>query len=717
MASNNKFEHVISELLSLPRRGIESKSLALVKRVFLSQHYQQMTEIQSVAIPDIYDGKNVVIVAPAASGKTEAALIPITARCLSENLNDLCIYIAPTRALLNDIVSRVGPPLERLHLTFAIRHGDIPLVKETNELTFLFTTLESFDFLFKAAPRLLRRIRWVILDEIHQLYGTSRGEQLRILLHRLELLSGRSTQVVAMSATIAKPEELKDWLFQNRESHIHRVTSGRELQVRISYGPIESKLHSLLDPGSSAKLLVFANSRRRCEELHKIIGKSEPYDTYVHYSSLSRAERMAVERDFARKTYAIGIATSTLELGIDIGSIDKVVLADPPATVGGFLQRAGRGSRRYPWSRVECVVDSVESFLLFLSIASLAIEGAVEPTNVSPIQGVVLQQILSYIASKTRKRFHPSELYRLFVDTGEIRSEQLEAILKTLVSAEFLDYDPSWNSYIIGPYLAGIIDFPTIHSNISEANDGLPVYQGNRRIGTVSLSPQELREGNIMLFGGRYWRIVRLDKTSIHVLPSQRVDAPLMPRWHSGRRIPISHNIAQRCAEILSGKELPMSLSLDDASRINLDRLRAHYNGFYDKRVLPYWMTPSTESLTFAGELGNAILALIITESGTYCRPSKGRGFLSLQSDVPLDLQCIPNDLELIKDIIQKHWRSLSSYANQSPFSVMLPMQVRRDEIVSQLTRREMLEFIADFHNKKVTRIRSPLFNAVPQVL
>jgi len=213
-----------------------------------------------------------------------------------------------------------------------------------------------------------------------------------------------------------------------------------------------------------------------------------------------------------------------------------------------------------------------------------------------------------------------------------------------------------------------------------------------------------------MLLGGRYWKIVRLEKTSIHVVPNQRVDAPLMPRWYSRRRIPISHNIAQRCAEILSGKELPVSLSLDDTSRINLERLRVNFDGFHDKRLLPYWVTPSTETLTFAGDLGNAILASIITESGAYCRPSKGRGFLSLQSDAPLDLQRIPNDLETIKAIIQKHWRSFSSYTNQSPFSIMLPMQIRRNEIISQLTRRDMLEFIADFRTKKLTRIRSPLF-------
>jgi len=320
-----------------------------------------------------------------------------------------------------------------------------------------------------------------------------------------------------------------------------------------------------------------------------------------------------------------------------------------------------------------------------------------------------------YIASKTRKRFHPSELDELFVKTGEIQSEQLQEILRTLVSIGFLDYDPSWNSYTVGSYLVGIIDLPAIHSNISEANNGLPVYQGNRRIGTVSLSPNELSEGKVLLLGGRFWKIVRSGNTSIRVLLSQRVDTPLMPRWHSGRRIPISRQIAQRCAEILLGKELPISLSMDNESRITLERLRANFNGLSVSRLIPYWVTPqSIEYLTFAGEFGNAIMALIISEDGTYCRPVKGREFLLLQSDVPLDLKYIPNDPDQIKPIVQKHWRALSSYAIQSPFSAMLPMQIRRKEIVSQLIQREILEFIANFHDKELTRIHDP-FSQLPK--
>ena len=170
-----------------------------------------------------------------------------------------------------------------------------------------------------------------------------------------------------------------------------------------------------------------------------------------------------------------------------------------------------------------------------------------------------------------------------------------------------------------------------------------------------------------------------------------------------------SHYIAQRCAEILSGKELPKSLSMDNESRITLERLRASFNGLSVSRRLPYWVTQqSIEYLTFAGDFGNAIMALIISEAGTYCRPVKGREYLLLRSDVPLDFKYIPNDPDQIKPIVQKHWRALSSYDIQSPFSAMLPMQIRREEIVSQLIQREILEFIVSFHRKELIRIRDP---------
>ncbi|MDP2857796.1 MAG: DEAD/DEAH box helicase, partial [Bacillota bacterium] len=121
MPPEDDFERLIAESLGLGDRAAEARYLAIVERVFLSQHYQQRTDAQSAAIPAVLRGNDVLLVAPTASGKTEAALIPIATKFLAEKSEGLCVYVAPTRALLNDIVARVGPSLERLHLMYAVR--------------------------------------------------------------------------------------------------------------------------------------------------------------------------------------------------------------------------------------------------------------------------------------------------------------------------------------------------------------------------------------------------------------------------------------------------------------------------------------------------------------------------------------------------------------------------------------------------------------------
>lgn len=709
MPPEDEFERLVAETLALRRNVDDDRRLAMVKRAFLSQHCQQLTEAQSVAIPSVIHGDNVLLVAPTASGKTEAALIPIATCLVAEGSQGLCIYVAPTRALLNDIMARVGPPLERLHLRYAVRHGDSPLPKRVDELAFLFTTPESLDFLLRAAPSLLRRTSWAVLDEIHQLYGPPRGDQLRILLRRLEVLSGGRIQVVAMSATVAEPEQLASWLFRGRKARLHRVPATRELDVSVHLGPVEAGLRSLLSPQVAQKVLVFANSRRQCEELHRAADKAEPYASYVHYSSLSRAERLAVERGFARDAFAVCFTTSTLELGVDIGSVDLVALADPPTSVESFLQRSGRASRREKAIRVACLADSLVSLLVMLSAASLAIEGRLERAAPGSALGVTVQQVLSYISSKARHRFHPSELEKPLLEPGELSVKDLDTVLQSLVSRKLLEFDSSWNSYVVGPALAPIIDLPAVHSNIAEASDGLPVYHGNRRIGTVALSYHELREGRVMVFAGRHWRVIGVGEGQVRVVPSPSVDSPLMPRWDSRGRVPIGRLIAERCSEILCGRESVALPSMDSASEMALQRLRGTVGELCESKCLPFWSTSRyVESLTFAGEVCNVILALAFREAGVDCRPAKRREFIALQSDRPLDARTVPSDLGQVVALIDRHWRALSPYIYRSPFSATLPARLRRAETLAQVTSPDALDFIAGFHTKKAVRAVDP---------
>lgn len=709
MPHSDEFERLIADSLGLPNRDSGSPALALAERAFLSAHFQRRTAAQETAIPIVLSGRDLLLAAPTASGKTEAAFIPIVAQLLGDRSDGLCVYVAPTRALLNDIAARIAPPLERTRLKFAVRHGDSPLPARREDIAFLLTTPESLDYLLRAAPNLVRRARWAILDEIHQLFGTARGEQLRLLMRRLELLSGRHIQTIAMSATVADPTALRDWLFNGNPAELQQVEAKRELDVELRYGSPATCLRQALNPGDYRKVLVFANSRRRCEELHQAIDGAGVYDTFVHYSSLSRSERLAVERGFARAGLAVCIATSTLELGVDIGSVDLVVLADPPGNVASFLQRVGRGGRRGARSKAICIAESPESLLLAMAGALLATEGRLESRTGGPRLGAAVQQIFSYIASKANHRAHPSEFERLFSETGDDLPEHLQPVLDSLVGQSYLEFDPVWNSYTIGPALAVIIDSPAVHSNILDAGDGIPVYSGKRSIGSLSAFPHEVSEGQVMVMGGRYWEVVRSDPDRMTVLPSAPVASAVTPRWNSRRGVIISGPLARKCGELVASQGLAGQLALDEESERLLDRLNATL-GRAAATSIPYWRTTggSVESVTFAGDLGNAVLSLLFKESGVNCRPTKGRRFMSLVSNRPLSPAAIPSERRLLEDLVQGHWRALATYAEQGSFSSLLPATQRKSEILAQVTGAELLDFMVEFRNKKAVHVGVP---------
>ena len=706
MPRPDDFEQLLADSLGLANRDADERAIALAERAFLSAHYQKRTPAQTAAIPVVLSGRDLLLAAPTASGKTEAAFIPIAARISQDRTGGMCIYVAPTRALLNDVAARVTPALATMHLRFALRHGDSALPKEYEDLAFLMTTPESLDYLLTAAPNLVRRVQWAILDEIHQLYGSARGEQLRFLMKRLDLLSGRHVQTIAMSATVADPAALRDWLFKGT-ADLSQIETRRELDVEVRYGPLATCLRQTIMTGEHQKVLVFANSRRRCEELHQAVAGIDVFETYVHYSSLSRSERLAVERGFARSNLAICVATSTLELGVDIGSVELVVLADPPVDTAAFLQRAGRAGRRDSRSKVVCLAESPESLLLAMAGALLASEGKLEANNLGPTLGVVVQQIFSYMASKANHRAHPSEFERLFSHTDSNVVEQLEIIIQSLVDQDYLDYDPVWNSYTAGQALEAILNSPTVHSNIMDGGGGIAVYAGNRSIGSVSGSPGEISEGKVMVMGGRYWEVIRLDADRLTVMPSPPVSGATTPRWSSRGGATVGRMMAQRCLEIVS-MNARGQLKLDDGSERVLEGLRDVLGGNLGNSM-PYWRDKrSVETVTFAGDLGNALLSLIFRDNGLKCRPTRGRKFMSLASNRPLNPSLIPSEAGSVQALAQRHWRTLASYAEQASFSSLLPTAQRKAEVLAQVTSPEILNFVVGFRRKRAFEVDVP---------
>jgi ATP-dependent Lhr-like helicase len=385
--------------------------------------FGRLRPVQRQAIPPILTGRNVLVCSATASGKTEAACAPLVERNLAQAVPWTVLYISPTRALVNDLYERLSQPLASLGLRLSRRTGDhhdtlrvLPHV--------LLTTPESFDSLLcrgrladDRQGHVLAQTRAVVLDEIHLLHGTPRGEQLRYLLERLRRLrwqaltsewsSDGEFQVLALSATVPDLQVVADTYLRN--AHVVQVHGRREIEVvRAPTGPsaIEVALPAYLAKSDiGEKLLVFCNARRRVDDLtaafRPILG-GLGYEVRAHHGSLSQREREDTEQAARTKSKIVIFATSTLEIGIDIGDIDLVVLDGPAPDVPALLQRIGRGNRRSQKTRVMACSNAPADDLIHEAMLQAAAVGMLGDAERGPHHAVACQQIASYIFQAPR---------------------------------------------------------------------------------------------------------------------------------------------------------------------------------------------------------------------------------------------------------------------------------------------------------------------------
>lgn len=330
---------------------------------------EAFTEPQVRAIPQILAGGNVLLVAPTGIGKTEAALLPILHRVLRERPEPMsCLYITPLRALNRDMLRRMTFFAERLGVRVAVRHGDTT-PQERAAMTrhppdILITTPETFQILFtgRRLREHLRSVRWVVVDEIHELASDERGAQLAVGLERLRDLTGREFQRVGLSATVGSPDEVGAFLVgHDRTVEVIRVRIPKGLRIRVEMpspdrGDAEMaermrvkpeqatalrRCHELIQEHAST--LFFVNTRDTAEFLSsRLAAWYPPAGIGVHHGSLSREVRMQMEDDFKAERLRALICTSSLELGIDVGSADFVLQHNSPREVSRIVQRIGR---------------------------------------------------------------------------------------------------------------------------------------------------------------------------------------------------------------------------------------------------------------------------------------------------------------------------------------------------------------------------------------
>ncbi|GMU52130.1 MAG: ATP-dependent helicase [Candidatus Xenobia bacterium] len=374
---------MIATFARLPPRMQE----AIVSRL----GWTSLRPVQEEAGAALLDGCNAIILAPTAGGKTEAAMFFVLADLMERPPSAVgALYLAPIKALLNNQAERLGTYTEMVGLRRFLWHGDTTqaerrrFLKEPAEL--LMTTPESLEVMLLSPrvphARLFADLRAVVIDEVHALAGSDRGAHLMAVLQRLGRFSRHDVQRVGLSATVGNPHDILTWLSgpSRRPGRVvdpPRPPGGREIAVR--YCPTEEQVaRAAAGAAQGQKSLFFCQSRALTESVAQRL-RGRGIDVFVHHSSVSLEERQAAEHRFHHGSNALIACTSTLELGIDVGDLDRVFQADAPSTVSSFLQRMGRTGRRSGQrANTMFLCTDPEVVLQAAAIVELAREGRVE---------------------------------------------------------------------------------------------------------------------------------------------------------------------------------------------------------------------------------------------------------------------------------------------------------------------------------------------------
>jgi len=593
--------------------------------------WHDLRPFQEELIPTILAGEHHIILAPTAGGKTEAAMFPLLTRMATEHWQGLSVlYICPLRALLNDLHPRLSQYSSSLGRTTGLWHGDIP-VSAKNEMLreppdVLLTTPESLEGILispnKDHRAFLSGVQAIVVDEIHSFAGDDRGWHLLFVINRIRDLAGRDMQRLGLSATVGNPDELMQWLTVgcNGSQRIYvpaEDAASDQPEVMVDFvGSIENAATVISRMHRGEKRLVFIDSRSKVETLGNQLRNLE-VNVFVTHGSLSREQRQLSERAFSERTDCVIVATSVLELGIDIGSLDRVIQINAPNNVSGFLQRMGRTGRR-PGSTRNCLflTTNFPSTVKAAALVELWQTNYVEPATppASPLH-IAAQQMLALSLQQNgcpeTDLIHRS---RDIASKAGISETQLSDILRWMLEEEVVFSDQG----IVSIGRAGddqfgrrnFIDLVSVFCTPPL----FTVRHGRRDVGYVDqLTFAERREPPwYILLAGRSWQVNHVDwrRKIAFVEPAQ---VPGRSRWF-GLGPQMGYELCQVYKTILTQDfQRPWwSKRVQD----QLQEMRVDYTWLRgDGTTLTLGEENRVEWWTFSGTRGNATLAAALRNS------------------------------------------------------------------------------------------------------
>jgi ATP-dependent helicase Lhr and Lhr-like helicase len=655
------------------------------------------TPAQELGWPAIASGEHTLIQAPTGSGKTLAAFLYGIDRLNASPGEGLrLLYVSPLKALNYDVERNLRGPLAGLgsELAVAVRTGDTP-TKEREAMRrkppdILITTPESlFLILTSRAREMLGTVETLILDEVHAVAGTKRGAHLTLSVERLVRLVDRDVQRVALSATQRPMEEIGRFVSGGRPIRLVDAGRAKELDLQVVV-PVEdmrepaagSELNDLLGTGAEAatqsiwpsiypellelvkahrSTIVFVNNRRLAERLALRLNElAEEEIARAHHGSIAREQRLEIEELLKRGEIPCLVATSSLELGIDMGAVDLVIQVESPKSVARGLQRVGRAGhelgavsrgRIFPKFRADLLESAV--------VARKMRAGEIEETSIprNPLD-VLAQQIVAICADEEIAVDDLHALVGRAYPFAEISRVQLENVLDMLAgrypSDEFAELRPR----IVWDRTGGVIRGRQGARKLAVTNAGtIPdrglfgVYlvDGGGRVGELDEEMvYEARAGQTFLLGASTWRIEEITRDRVLVSPAPGVPGAV-PFWKGegvGRPYELGAAIGQASRELVALPEAKAIARLREDFLLDA-RAAANLVTFLREQEAATGAVPSDKTIVverFRDEIGDWRVCILTPFGGRVHAPWAMAIAKRLRESLGLEVQSLWSD-------------------------------------------------------------------------
>jgi ATP-dependent Lhr-like helicase len=647
-------------------------------------------------------GGDCIVSSPTASGKTEAAFLPILSAIADEPRGSVrAMYVGPLKALINDQFRRIEDLCSRMDLPVHKWHGDVDASARKNLLNapggVLLITPESLEAMFVLRPAkmagVFARLDYVVIDELHAFLASERGAQLRSQLHRLRLRAGCNPTRIGLSATIGEPERALRWLRPNGApaTLISDAGTASPIAIRVRAiwrrPPSESKEcepdPSLAELGRSILVachgktnLVFANSKSRIEEVADELATQAAQmclsdEIVVHHGSLSKERRESAEARLRQDRPCTAVCSNTLEMGIDIGEIDEVVQVAAPWSVASLTQRLGRSGRRANERRtlrgffVEDAPTEKSDiwdllhlpFIQGVAVMELMLEGFVEPPDTGRSHlSTLVHQVLSVLAETGGIQASP--LYDRLVDAGSfsgVSRADFAVLLRQLGSRELLEQMPD-RTLVLGVEGQKIVEHYTFYAAFNAASE-LRVVCNADLIGTIAIPPPP---GEHLILAGRRWRVEEIDpeRQEVLVSPARGRRAP----WFIPRMGAIHRRVHEKMRDLLVETNVPTYIDETARDVLQHARVTATKCDGFEPVTQPFEV--GVRAFVFGGSRVQQTLSIVLAASGLRYS-DEGVGF---------DVECDPAEFRSVL-------RSFAESPNEARLAAFADEKMRLREL------------------------------------